>query len=93
MKKILITGITRQDGSFNTSRVSFGIPEYAAKVDVVATFRFLETSLKYKTRFYRASTSELGWGSGMLSTENSYDTKLYESESKQITELWAWYFN
>jgi hypothetical protein len=34
-----------------------------------------------------------GWGSGLPSPENSYNTKLYESESSKIRDPWAWYYH
>lgn len=42
-------------------KVSFELPEYTAQVDGIGTLRLLEAirSLKLKTKFYQASTSEL----------------------------------
>ena len=50
-------------GAQSHVKVSFDVPEYTADVDGIATLRFLdaikEVGLVSKTRFYRASTSEL----------------------------------
>jgi hypothetical protein len=34
-----------------------------------------------------------GWGSGLPSPENDYNTKLYESENEIVRESWAWYYH
>jgi hypothetical protein len=34
-----------------------------------------------------------GWGSGLPSPENTYNTKLYNSEISQIREPWAWFYH
>jgi hypothetical protein len=34
-----------------------------------------------------------GWGSGLPSPENDYNTKLYESENETVRESWAWYYH
>jgi hypothetical protein len=34
-----------------------------------------------------------GWGSGVPSPENKYNTKLYNSEDEQLKEPWGWYYH
>ena len=80
-------------GAMSHVQVSFDSPEYTANVDALGTLRILEAvrilGLKYKTKIYQASTSEL-YGK-VMEVPQSENTPFYPRSPYAVAKLYAYW--